>query len=104
MLPDEADLPGARQGHLVELFEAAGLHDVTEAALWVSLEHESFEAWWEPYEEGVGPAGKYVSSLDPPRRVGAPRAVPGAPPTRALHHHRQGMGRTGHRARRITDR
>ena len=68
-VPDEAGLPGARQGHLVELFEAAGLHEVTEAALWVSLEHESFEAWWEPYEEGVGPAGKYVSSLDPPRRA-----------------------------------
>ncbi len=68
-VPDEASRPGARQGHLVELFETAGLDDVTEAALWVSLEHESFEAWWEPYEEGVGPAGKYVSTLDPPRRA-----------------------------------
>ena len=67
--PDEADRPGARQGHLVELFGAAALGDVVETALWVSLEHESFDAWWEPYEDGVGPAGAYVSSLDDARRV-----------------------------------
>jgi SAM-dependent methyltransferase len=63
-VPDEAGLPGARDGHLVELSEAAGLHDVTQAELWVSLIHATFEAWWNPYEEGVGPAGKVVAGLD----------------------------------------
>ena len=104
-LHDEANLPGARQGHLVELFEAAGLADVAEAALWVSLEHDSFEAWWEPYEDGVGPAGEYVSSLDrgSPRRAFRDRCRELLPPS-PLHHYREGMGRTGHRARRsLTD-
>lgn len=65
---DEAGLPGARDGHLVEVFEAAGLRDVTQAELWVSLEHASFDAWWEPFEHGVGPAGAYVASLSAEQR------------------------------------
>jgi SAM-dependent methyltransferase len=65
----EAQLPGAREGHLVELFELAGLQDVTPAELWVSLEHPSFDAWWEPFTEGVGPAGAYVASLPPDGRT-----------------------------------
>jgi Methylase involved in ubiquinone/menaquinone biosynthesis len=61
---DEGDLAGAREGHLVELFEQAGLHDVRPAVIVARLEHASFEAWWEPYTKGVGPAGSYVASLD----------------------------------------
>jgi SAM-dependent methyltransferase len=65
---DESKLPGAREGHLVELFEAAGLTDVRPAELVVSLEHPSFEAWWQPFTAGVGPAGAFVQRLDPARR------------------------------------
>jgi SAM-dependent methyltransferase len=65
---DESGLAGARQGHLTELFEAAGLHDVTETSLAADLEHPSFEDWWTPFTEGVGPAGAYVTSLDPARQ------------------------------------
>lgn len=65
---DESRRAGARAGHLTELFEAAGLRDVQETALWVTLEHPSFEAWWEPFEGGVGPAGAFVQSLDAERR------------------------------------
>ncbi len=61
---DESRLPGAREGHLVELFEAAGLRGVEGTALHVSFGHETFEEWWEPYTGGVGPAGKYAESLD----------------------------------------
>lgn len=60
---DESRLAGAREGHLVELFEAAGLSGVESAALEVTLEHPSFEEWWEPYTAGVGPAGVYVARL-----------------------------------------
>jgi len=66
---DESHLPGVREGHLAELFEAAGLHDVESTALWVSVEHATFEAWWEPFTEGVGPAGSYLASLGPDRRA-----------------------------------
>jgi SAM-dependent methyltransferase len=66
---DESQLAGAREGHLRELFEAAGLHDVEETILEVSLEHRTFEEWWEPYKGGVGPAGAYVARLDPDQQA-----------------------------------
>ena len=65
----EAELPGTREGHLVELFASAGLDEVIGATLTVRLEHPTFESWWEPFTLGVGPAGSYVASLDPGRRA-----------------------------------
>jgi SAM-dependent methyltransferase len=67
-LDDEADLPGARQGHLADLFETAGLREITQRTLTVSVEHAAFDDWWEPFTLGVGPAGKYVASLEDERR------------------------------------
>ncbi|MBA2756425.1 MAG: class I SAM-dependent methyltransferase [Chloroflexi bacterium] len=66
---DESRLAGAREGHLAELFEAAGLHEIESAALSADLEHPDFDAWWEPFTRGVGPAGAYVASLDAERRT-----------------------------------
>jgi Methylase involved in ubiquinone/menaquinone biosynthesis len=66
---DESHLPGTREGHLAELFEAAGLRGIEATALSVSLEHSTFDAWWEPFTRGVGPAGAYLASLDPDRRA-----------------------------------
>ena len=64
---DESGLAGARQGNLPELFVAAGLRDVTETTVSSSLEHASFEGWWEPFTMSVGPAGKYAAGLDAER-------------------------------------
>ncbi len=61
---DESRLAGARQGHLGQLFREAGLKHVEETLLTVSVEHPSFDDWWEPYTLGVGPAGRYVHGLD----------------------------------------
>lgn len=61
---DESDLAGAREGHLAELFTAAGLHDVESTTLSADLELPGFDAWWEPFTRGVGPAGAYVATLD----------------------------------------
>jgi SAM-dependent methyltransferase len=66
---DESRLAGAREGHLAELFEAAGLHEIQKTTVSARLEHPSFEEWWEPYTGGVGPAGAYVASLDPERQI-----------------------------------
>jgi SAM-dependent methyltransferase len=66
---DESRLAGARQGHLVELFEAAGLRDIEEGDLSVDVEHPSFDEWWEPFTFGVGPAGGLVARLDPDKRA-----------------------------------
>lgn len=66
---DESGLAGTREGHLAELMEAAGLRDVERATLTSSLEHQSFEEWWQPFSLAVGPAGKYLASLDPERQA-----------------------------------
>ncbi len=66
---DESRLAGAREGHLAELFEAAGLRELEETSLVADLEHPSFEDWWEPFTLGVGPAGAYVTGLDEERRA-----------------------------------
>jgi len=66
---DESRLAGAREGHLAELFAAAGLRDIEAAALTVSREHATFDEWWAPYSEGVGPAGSYVARLDEAQRA-----------------------------------
>jgi SAM-dependent methyltransferase len=65
----EAMRPGARKGHLVELFATAGLRDVEESELVADLEHPSFEDWWLPFEDNVGPAGVYLAGLDPAARA-----------------------------------
>ena len=62
---DESELPGSRQGDLSRLFESAGLSDVEETALSVSVEHPTFDEWWEPFTFGVGTAGAHLASLDP---------------------------------------
>jgi SAM-dependent methyltransferase len=65
---DESGLAGAREGHLAELFEAAGLHDIQAFPLTVQAGYSDFETWWTTFTLGVGPAGEYVKSLDEPRR------------------------------------
>jgi SAM-dependent methyltransferase len=64
---DESTFARAREGHLAQLLGTAGLHEIEEDTLSVSLEHRTFDDWWEPYTLGVGPAGSYVAGLDPDR-------------------------------------
>ena len=87
---DEAGLPGAGEGLLLELFAKAGLREVEEKPLEVRVQHATFEEWWEPFTLGVGPAGAYAAGLDPARqaelRERSKQHVPPAPftlPTRA---------------------
>ncbi|MBA3310503.1 MAG: methyltransferase domain-containing protein [Nocardioidaceae bacterium] len=65
---DESDLAGAREGHLAELCEAAGLQRIEPSVLTVSVRFATFADWWEPFTLGVGPAGAYVARLDDSRR------------------------------------
>ena len=61
----ESQLAGTREGHLGELFGEAGLHAIEETALSITVEHPTFDEWWEPFTLGVGPAGDYVAALHP---------------------------------------
>ena len=65
---DEAALPGAGEGDLGVLARAAGLRDVVEGTLMVSVAYSGFDQWWEPYTLGVGPAGDHVDGLPPEER------------------------------------
>ncbi len=66
---DESKRPGVREGHLAELFAAAGLLEVEATVLWASVEHLTFDAWWEPFTTGVGPAGSFLASLEAGRQA-----------------------------------
>jgi SAM-dependent methyltransferase len=60
----ESHLAGTREGHLAQLFAAAGLDAIEETALGITVEHPTYDEWWEPFTLGVGPAGAYVAGLD----------------------------------------
>jgi hypothetical protein len=66
---DESRVPGGREHHLVELATEAGLQGPVQSVLTVTVRHESFEEWWEPYTYGVGPAGDHVAGLDEDQRT-----------------------------------
>ena len=65
----ESRLIGSRQGDLATLLDSVGLRDVEETSLRVSVEHPTFEEWWEPFTLGVGPAGAHVAALDEDHRA-----------------------------------
>ena len=65
---DESGRAGTSEAQLVELFRAAGLDGVEPGKLTVTVPYASFDEWWHPYTLGVGPAGDYVATLDPPVR------------------------------------
>jgi SAM-dependent methyltransferase len=65
---DESSLAGAREGHLVELFESAGLREVRGSVVIAELEMATFDEYWAPFERGVGPAGAHFASLGPEAR------------------------------------
>jgi SAM-dependent methyltransferase len=68
-MEDESQFAGASEGHLAQLFQGAGLHQIEETVLTVNVEHPSFDEWWEPYTLGVGPAGSYTAGLDAMRQA-----------------------------------
>jgi SAM-dependent methyltransferase len=65
----ESGLAGARSGHLVELATQAGFADPVGSTLTVTVPYADFDAWWQPYLLGVGPAGGYVAAAEEPLRT-----------------------------------
>jgi ubiquinone/menaquinone biosynthesis C-methylase UbiE len=58
---DEGDRVGVQSGQLADVFEQAGLDAIEESEVDVTVQHESFEAWWQPMTFGVGPAGAWLA-------------------------------------------
>ena len=90
---DESDLAGSRSGHLVELFEMAGLSDVERGSVSVTLEFATFEEWWDPFTLGVGPAGAYLARLDELGRDAVRAAAQRRTSDATVHDHRLRLGR-----------
>jgi ubiquinone/menaquinone biosynthesis C-methylase UbiE len=65
---DEKHMPLCRAGELSQLFRNAGLTDVREQPLEVTLRLPSFEDYWNPFLEAQGPAGAYVARLSQEKR------------------------------------
>ena len=93
---DESDLAGAREGHLAELFDAAGLASVREATLEASARYSAFDEWWEPFTLGVRPGGclRPVARRPDPRRATCP--LPPAAPDGPVHADHGCLGRVRH--------
>jgi SAM-dependent methyltransferase len=64
---DERHMPLCRAGELAELWNKAGLADVDEQPLDVTMRFESFAEYWDPFLLGQGPAGAYVRRLEASR-------------------------------------
>jgi SAM-dependent methyltransferase len=65
---ERARMRFGRRGELGELWRRAGLGDVEDGEIRASAAYEGFDDLWEPFTQGVGPAGAYAASLDDERR------------------------------------
>ena len=68
-LPDAAardqgrTMPLCTQGELMELWHGAELREVETGEISTATEYASFDDLWAPYDQGISPAGMYVTSL-----------------------------------------
>jgi hypothetical protein len=67
--PVESNMRYRTEEELASLWERGGLDDVETGRLEVEVAYDGFDAYWEPFTLGVGPAGTYCASLDPERRA-----------------------------------
>jgi SAM-dependent methyltransferase len=67
-VPGELARPGTRPGQLAGFARQAGLPDVVDGTVEVTVPMATFDEWWEPFTLGVGPAGDYVANLSPESR------------------------------------
>lgn len=67
--PSEAPRPGSHAGDLSRILAAAGIRDVVEEPIAVTVPFADADAWWVPFELGVGPAGDHVAALDDAARA-----------------------------------
>ena len=94
---DESGLAGARAGHLAELFHDAGLREIEESTLSVSVEHRDLRGVVGAVHARRRPRGQPRGR---PRRCQsgrAPRAVPRSPAPGTVRPDRPRLGGTGNR-------
>ncbi len=60
--------PLTEAGQLGALWRAAGLREVEEGSLEITMDFASFDDYWRPQDNGVGPIGAYLAAMPPERR------------------------------------
>ncbi|GAA1434505.1 class I SAM-dependent methyltransferase [Mycobacterium cookii] len=60
----EERLPAGTEDGLRRMLGVAGVRDIESLEMPVVVTHDSFEEWWTPYLEGVGPIGAELAALD----------------------------------------
>lgn len=65
---DERHMKLCRAGQLGDLWKKAGLDHVREQPIVIEQKFASFDDYWAPFLNGVGPGGACVASLPPERR------------------------------------
>ncbi len=63
---------------MVDLWQAAGLEDVTRDSLTIRMDFSNFADYWEPLLGGQGPVGGYVAGLDPEMQTRVRKTVQAA--------------------------
>jgi ubiquinone/menaquinone biosynthesis C-methylase UbiE len=66
---------GTSAGDIAERLERAGLRDVVDGALEVSVDYADFEDFWEPFTFAVGPSGQAFATLDEERKAAVREAI-----------------------------
>jgi SAM-dependent methyltransferase len=66
---DESGLAGSTDGAVAELMREAGIADVRAGSVATEVTFETFDAYWEPFTLGVGPAGDHVKTIDEDARA-----------------------------------
>jgi len=70
-LPDAAQrdqgltMPFCTEAELSELWQQAGLEEIETGDIHANVDYGSFDDLWAPLEQGISPAGVYVTSLKP---------------------------------------
>jgi SAM-dependent methyltransferase len=72
---DEANMPLCKPGELAAAWRRAGLEDVREEPLVITMRFASWEDYWTPFRLGQGPAGAYVAQLSPDRQAELARRI-----------------------------
>ena len=67
--------PMTRPGEMRDGFVARGLEEVRQTSLTIWMDYENFADYWQPIAAGEGPVGKFVTELEPQRRMAGEEAV-----------------------------
>lgn len=66
---------GTAEGDIAERLRRAGLREVADGALEVSVDYSGFEDFWQPFTFAVGPAGQAFAALEDEHKAAVREAI-----------------------------